>query len=168
LPCGLCGFEFAIDADVGVLVETGIGFEARFGLGSAFEDAEIMLEEADVPLKAGTGGVMLEGMCEFLGCFDDLAVRYAGCRPGLGEMVGVELKDAAVARVRADNDMFLVFTSFLDGVHRSPEELDPVNRHEIAHPASGTRGDIRVGHMVGDDAAQTGKDACFQMSWHRL
>ena len=47
---GLCGgvwggFEFAVDRDVGVLVETGIGFHAGFGGGAAFDYTEIMTEE---------------------------------------------------------------------------------------------------------------------------
>ena len=45
----LCGLEFAIDGHVNILIEAGIGFESRFRLGSAFEDAEIVLEEAYSP-----------------------------------------------------------------------------------------------------------------------
>ena len=164
---GLCGglgrFEFAINADVGILVETRIRFEARFGLGAALENTEIMVEETDVPLKAISGGVVFEGMGEFLGGFDEFTIGNAGCRPRLGEMVGVELQDFVVARVPADDDVFLVAAAFLDGVHRTPEEINISRRHEIAHTASRTRGNVVLGHVIGNDAFQTGNDACFQV-----
>ena len=107
-------------------------------------------------------------MGEFLGGFDDLAVGDAGGRPGLGEMVSVQLKDATIARVIADDDVLLAAAAFLDGVHRSPEEFDIGRRHEIAHSASGTRGNVVLGHMIGNDAFQTRNNACFQMSCHWL
>ena len=43
------GLQLAIDGDVCILIETGIGFETRFRLGSAFENPEIMVEETDPP-----------------------------------------------------------------------------------------------------------------------
>ena len=55
----LCGLEFAIDGDVNILIEAGIGFESRFRLGSAFEDAEIVIEEAYSPFVGFRGMVVL-------------------------------------------------------------------------------------------------------------
>jgi hypothetical protein len=43
--------ELAVDGDVGVLVETGVGFEARFGCSAAFDDRKIMVKEADSPFE---------------------------------------------------------------------------------------------------------------------
>ena len=56
------GLEFAVDGNVGVLVETGVAFETGFGLGAAYANGEVMLEETELPLETGTGGVVLEGM----------------------------------------------------------------------------------------------------------
>ena len=64
----------AIDSDVGVLVETGIGLEARFGFLTAFEDAEIMVEEADTPLESIRRGIVLKRVGLALGFFDEFAV----------------------------------------------------------------------------------------------
>ena len=83
--------EFAVDGDVGILVETGVAFEAGFGLGSAYANGEVMLEETEFPLESGRGGVVLEGMGQTLGSFDEFAIGYAGIRPVGREMVGVEL-----------------------------------------------------------------------------
>ena len=54
--------EFAVDGNVGVLVETGVAFEAGFRLGAAYANGEVMLEETEFPFQAGTGGVVLEGV----------------------------------------------------------------------------------------------------------
>ena len=43
--------ELAVDGYVGILVETRVGFETLFGLGTAFEDPEIMAEETDPPFQ---------------------------------------------------------------------------------------------------------------------
>ena len=45
------GLELAVDGNVGILVETGVGFEAGFGSSAAFDDREIMVKEADSPFK---------------------------------------------------------------------------------------------------------------------
>ena len=73
------GFEVAVDGDVNVLIETGIGFETGFRLGTTFDYVEIMMEETESPLNAFRRVVMFEGVSEFLGGFDEFAVRYAGC-----------------------------------------------------------------------------------------
>ena len=47
---GVCSFlgglEFTIDGYVGILVEAGIGLHTGFRLFAAFEDAEVVVEEA--------------------------------------------------------------------------------------------------------------------------
>ena len=45
------GLELAVDGNVGVLVETGVGFEAGFGSSTAFDDREIMVKEAESPFE---------------------------------------------------------------------------------------------------------------------
>ena len=40
------GFEFAVDGDEGILVETRVAFEARFRVFVETEDVEIVLEKA--------------------------------------------------------------------------------------------------------------------------
>ena len=69
--------ELAVYTDKGILVEAGIGFEARFGLGAAFVDREIMVEETEFPFMSFCGLSMLEGMSTTLCFFDELAVGYA-------------------------------------------------------------------------------------------
>ena len=51
--------ELAVDGDVGVLVETGVGFEAGFGRSAAFDDREIMVKEAESPFEGFAGMSML-------------------------------------------------------------------------------------------------------------
>ena len=46
------GFEVAVDGDVDVLIETGIRLETGFGLGTAFDYVEIMMEETESPFDA--------------------------------------------------------------------------------------------------------------------
>ena len=75
----LGGFEFAVDRDVGVLIETGIGFHAGFGGGAAFDYTEIMTEETKAPFEGSKGVVVLESMGDLLGGFDEVAVFYTGC-----------------------------------------------------------------------------------------
>ena len=70
--------EFAIDGYVGVLVETGVAFHARFGGGSASDYTEIMGKEAQAPLKGCGRIVMFECMCLTLCEFDEFAVCHTG------------------------------------------------------------------------------------------
>jgi hypothetical protein len=83
------GFELAVESYVGVLIETGVAFHARFGLGSAFEDPVIMEEETDTPLNANEGMVVFEGVGLALGFFDEFTVGDASSRPVCGDMVGI-------------------------------------------------------------------------------
>ena len=128
------GLEVAVDGDVGILIEAGIGFEAGFGLLVVFEDTEIVLEEADPPFKGFAGGSMFEGMSTALGQFDDLTVGYAGLGPGLGEMVGIELKHAGTLGTLAHNNVFAAFLTDFEFIHGAREGLEGFARHEIAHP----------------------------------
>ena len=110
-------FEFAVDGNVGVLIEAGIGFEARFGLGTAFDYTEIMAEETYTPFKGCEGVIMFESVSEFLGRFDEFAVRYASSRPSLRKMVGIELeKGASMTRNTAYDDVFVVVACFFGGI----------------------------------------------------
>ena len=77
----LGGFEFAVDSYVGILVEAGVAFHARFGLGAASEDRVIMVEETDAPLEGIEGVIMLECVRTALRLFDEVAVRHTGGRP---------------------------------------------------------------------------------------
>ena len=53
----LGGFEFAVDRDVGILIETRIGFHAGFGGGAAFDYTEIMTEETKAPFERSKGAL---------------------------------------------------------------------------------------------------------------
>jgi hypothetical protein len=121
------GFEVAVDGDVDVLIETGIGFETGFRFGTSFDDVEIMMKKTESPFDAFRRVVVFEGVSEFLGGFDEFAVRYAGCRPSLGEMVGIELVQATKTRHTADDDVFAVFLTLLVGVHHSAVIIDAIN-----------------------------------------
>ena len=111
-------FEFAVDGNVGVLVEAGIGLHAGFGFGSAPENREIMVQEADVPVDGGEGVVVLEGVRLSLGFLNEFTVRHAGRRPGLGEMVSIELeKLSSATRNTADDDVLVIVAAFLVGTH---------------------------------------------------
>ena len=158
---GLCGgllgsLEFAVDSDEGVLIETGIGFHARFGGGTAFEHSEVMAEEAKAPFKGSEGVVVLECMSNFLGSFDEFAVRYAGRRPGFWEMVGVELMEfASPAGGTADDNMLVVMTAFLTGVHDTIIHVNAERELQIANSASMGGGDFGVRNIARNNAIQT-------------
>ena len=115
------------------MIETRVRFEAGFGLLAGFENTEIVLEEADPPFDTYVGIVVLKGMGSALRHFDDLAVGYAGSRPCLGEMVGIELKQSRAVGTMTDNDVFAAFASFFEVIHGAPEVFDALNRHKIAH-----------------------------------
>ena len=165
----LCGFEFAIDSHVGVLIEIGIGFHARFGLGAASENIEIVLEETDTPFESCERVVMLECVRTALRFFDEFAVSDTGCRPRLREMVGVELQEtSSTTRNTADNNVLLVMVPFLDGVHGTPVTIVALNRHNITHSASVGGGNLRMRGVVRNNAFQTVFYDRFQMSCHVL
>jgi hypothetical protein len=168
--CGLLGggFEVAVDGDVNVLIETGIRLETGFGLGTAFDYMEIMMEETKSPFDAFRRVVVFEGVSEFLGGFDEFAVSYAGCRPSLGEMVGIELEKAFGIRHSADHDVFFVTAAFFDHIHCSPEGFVEGYRHKIAH-SSGAR--CRIGRerdIMVNDSAHTQLNVCFKVPCHVL
>ena len=127
--CGLLGggFEVAVDADVDVLIETSIRFETGFRFGASFDYMEIMMEETKSPFDAFRRVVVFEGVREFLGGFDELAVSNAGCRPSLGKMVGIELVETAKTRNTADDDVLAVFLTLLVGIHHSAVVIDAIN-----------------------------------------
>ena len=115
------------------MIETSIAFETGFGLLVGFENTEVMLEETDSPFDAYVGIVVLKGMGTALRHFDDFAVGYAGSRPGLGEMVGIELKHAGTLGTMTDNDMFAAFAAFFEVIHGAPEGFIEFAGHKIAH-----------------------------------
>ena len=78
LGCFAGGFEFAVDGDIGVLVETGVAFHARFGCSAASDYTEIMGKEPQAPLKGCGRVVMFECMCLTLCEFDEFTVRHTG------------------------------------------------------------------------------------------
>ena len=159
---GLKGrFEVAVDGDVGILIEAGIGFEARFGLLVVFDDTEIVLEEADTPFKGFAGGSMFEGMSASLGQFDDLTVGYAGLGPGLGEVVGIELKHAGTLGTLAHNNVFAAFLTDFEVIHGAREGLEGFTRHKIAHPLGINRGGRREFDESDTSARQTVHNRCF-------
>ena len=165
----LGGFEFAVDRDVRILVETGIGFHAGFGGGAAFDYTEIMTEETKAPFERSKGVVVLESMSDLLGGFDEVAVRYTGSRPGLGKMVRVELvKFATPARSTADDDVFVVTTAFLMGVHDTIIHIDAERELQIANSASVGSGDFGVWNIARNDAIQTVFYYGFQVLRHDI
>ena len=163
------GLEFAINGDVGILVEAGIALHARFGLFAAPEDAEIMPEEADTPFHGSIGMIVLEGVSHPLSRFNEFAVGNTAGRPGCREMVGIELQEvASAARNTADDDVFVVMTAFLNGIHGAPEHFDGCYGHEIAHSPSVGSGNLRMRRVVRDSALQTVFYDRFQVSSHLL
>ena len=129
----LSSLELTVDDHVSILIETRIGFEARFGFSAAFEDTEIVLQEADTPFDSCIGTVVLEGVGLALRLFDEFTVRYTGGRPGLREMIRVELEESRAAMMTADDDVFLVMTAFFHGVHGAPEGIVALDRHKVTH-----------------------------------
>ena len=91
----LGGFEFAIDDYEDILIEAGIGFDARFRLGSAYEDVVIVLEKTRAPFEGSERMVVLECVCAALRLFDEVAVGDAPFGPACREMVGIDLEEAA-------------------------------------------------------------------------
>ena len=155
------GLELAIDGNVGVLVETGIAFHAGFGSSAAFDNGEIMVKEADSPFEGFGCMGMLQGMGLALGLLDEFTICYAGCRPGLREMVGIELEKALGIRHSADNDVLFVTATFFDGVHRAPVVFITDNRHKIAHSPGARCGIGLKSDIMVNNAAHTHLSACF-------
>ena len=121
----LClSLKFAVDADVGILIEIAVGFESGSGLGVAFDDVEIMMEEAESPFECFGGMSVLEGVGLALGFFDEFAVGHAGSGPFFREMEGIELEEAFVETRVARDDAFLVLTSEFLLVQRAYERVE--------------------------------------------
>jgi len=155
------GLEVAIDADIDVLIETGIRFEAGFGGLVGFENTEIMLKEADSPFKGFASVGMFQSMGTTLGEFDVFAVRYAGLGPGLGEVVGIELEHAGTMGTTTDNNMFAAFAALFEIIHSAPEGVVASNRHKIAHSFGVNRSGRREFDESGTSARQTINNRCF-------
>ena len=155
------GLELAVDGDVGVLVETGVGFEAGFGSSAAFDDREIMVKEAETPFEGFAGMSMLQSVGLALGLLDKFTICYAGCRPGLWEMVGIELEKAVGVRHPADNDVLFVSATCFDGIHCAPVGFVEGYRHKIAHSPDTRCGIGRERDVMVNNATQTHLNACF-------
>ena len=167
---GLAGsLKFAVNGNVGVLVETGVAFETGFGLGAAYANGEVVLEETEFPLESGTGGVVFKGVSYTLGGFDEFAICDAGIGPMGREMVGIELEETvSEAGHTANDDMFAALATYFEIVHRSPEEIDIGNGSEIAHAPSRRSGNSRRRNVRSNDALQTVHYDIFQMACHVL
>ena len=157
----LGGLEFAIDGYVNILIEAGIGFESRFRLGSAFEDAEIVLEEAYSPFVGFRGMVVLQRVCPSLRLFDEVSVGDASYGPVGREMVGIELEEAAAEGSAAGNDMLLVTAAFFDGIDFSDKHRYSTNGLKIAHTSCGRRGERGRRHKSANTAFHPVNYACF-------
>ena len=105
------GLKLAVDADVGILIEIAVGFESGSGLGVAFDDVEVMMEETEPPFECFGGMSVFEGVGLALGFFNKFAVGHAGCGPFFREMEGIELEEAFVETRVACDDTFLVLTA---------------------------------------------------------
>ena len=147
------GLELAVDGDVGILIETGVGFEAGFGSSAAFDNGEIMVKEAESPFEGFAGMSMLQSVGLSLGLLDEFAIRNAGCRPGLREMVGIELEKALGIRHSTDNDVLFVTATCFDGVHSAPVGFVEGYRHKIAHSSGARRGIGRERDVMVNNAA---------------
>ena len=80
--------ELAVDTDVGILEEIAVGFESGSGLGVAFDDVEVMMEETESPFECFGGMSVFEGVGLALGFFDKFAVGHAGSGLFCREMEG--------------------------------------------------------------------------------
>ena len=155
------GLELAVYSNVGILVETGIALETGFGFGAAFDDREIMVKEAESPFEGFASVGVFQGMGLALGLLDEFAIGYAGSRPGLREMVGIELEKALGIGHSTDNDVLFVAATCFDGVHRAPIVFVTCNRHKIAHSSGARCGIGRERDIMVNNAAQTDLNACF-------
>ena len=164
----LSGLKGAVDGNVNELVETGVRFHARGGLFAAFDDTEIVREEADAPFDGFEGAVMLQRMGLALGFFDEFSVRDTGLGPVLREMIGIEFVETKMVARRADNDTFAAFLADFLRVHGSADGFEERIEPKIAH-AFGMRSDL--GRKRDKNAAigsQTVDYAIFQVLRHAL
>ena len=158
--------KLTIDGYVSILIETGIGFHAWFGLFAAFEDGKVMMPEPKAPFECFPCMCMLEVMGHALCAFDEFPVGHAGLGPMSGEMVGIELEKFFVLRGPADDDVFAVMTRFFGGIHDTTICINAFYERKIAHSA-GSRGGIgRKKDVLGNNLIQTGNNLSFQMFCH--
>lgn len=129
---GLC-LELAVDADVGILEEVAVGFESGSGLGVAFDDVEIMMEETEPPFEGFGGMGVLKGVGLALGFFDKFAVGHTGCGPFFREMEGIELEEAFVEAGMACDDTYLVLTAEFLFVQRAYIRVEAGTQVEVPH-----------------------------------
>jgi len=116
----LLGFEVTVDTDVGVLIETGIGFEAGFGSVTTFDYTVVMTEETHAPFKGCVGVVMFQGMGIALGLFDEFAISNTGGRPVRREMVSIALEVTITVLTMSEDNMFAVMLTFFGSIHGTP------------------------------------------------
>ena len=164
----LSGLEGTVEGNVNELVETGVRFHAGSGFLAAFDDTEIVREEADSPFDGFEGAVMLKRMGLALGFFDEFAVRDTGFGPLLRKMIGIEFVETRMVARRADNDTFAAFLSDFLRVHGSADGCKERIERKIAH-AFGMRGDLgRKRHKNATIGSQTVDYAIFQVLRHAL
>ena len=132
--------EGTVDADIGILVETGVTFEAGRGIFVHAKDVEVMLEKAETPFEAFERVVVFEGMRLALGLFDEFAICYTGIGPVCREMVDIELVKAGTETRGADNDVFATFSAEGEVVHGSADIIEAFTEREIAHTFGVRRG----------------------------
>ena len=146
-------FQFAIDGDIDELIETGVWFETRSRFGASFDYMEIMVEETKSPLDTNRAVVVFEGVGLALREFDQFAVRNAGCRPGLGEMVSIELVETFETWSATDDDMYAEFLTFLMGIHDTAVEIEGFEGFQIAH-TTGMAGRNRRGRNGSENSSR--------------
>ena len=132
--------EMTKNADVGILIETGVPFYTRFGLLPTFENTEVMDEKTELPFVSLGRVVMLKGMGLALGKFDEFTVCYASSRPVRRKMVSIEFVQTFTEARRAHDDAFAALTSYFDGIHRSTEGIKAISETKIAHAFGVRRG----------------------------
>jgi hypothetical protein len=156
------GLELAVDGNVGILIETGIGFEAGFGLGSAFVNVVVMTEETNAPFEGFKGMIVFECVGLALGFFDEFAVFDAGSGPMRRKMVGVELENGVFgARITAYDDMFFVFAAFFLVIYGSSVRSNGIYEHKIAYASCGRSRNRRTWDIMINNGVQTGNYVCF-------
>ena len=152
-----------VDADVGILIETGVPFETRFGLFSAFENTEVMDQETEFPFVGFGRVVVFKGMRLTLGEFDEFRICYASSRPMRRKMVGIEFVQAYAKAGGTDNDAFAALPAYFDGIHRAREGSNAGSETKIAHAFGVRRGIGRKGDKSGTFGLHSGNYDIFQM-----
>lgn len=134
----LLRLEFAINRDVGILVQTRVRLHPRLRLGTASEDSEIMVQKTRSPFERSQGMIVLQRVRLTLRLFDEFTIGHAGGRPVFWEMVSVEFEESVTEAGRAHNDAFAACLSHFGPVHGSPEAVNADTGTEIAHAFGAT------------------------------